>query len=141
MITTAARRIHSQASDELVEAVGVGEMLAGVDGATVVGGTVVGGTVVGGTVVGGTVVGASVVGGAVGDVLLLGKVGTVTLGAALRIALLILLAAPQPTISNPTARAAARMTTLLVRRRMPASPPRVLETPGGQHIATRIAPA
>jgi hypothetical protein len=121
MITMAASSIHSQTSDELVELVGVGEMLGGVDGATVVGATVVGATVVGGTVVGGTVVG-TVVGGAVGEVLLLGRVGTVMLGAALRIALLMLLAAPQPTASNPTARAAASRTTVLVKRRIPAFP-------------------
>jgi hypothetical protein len=113
MITMAAMRIHSQASDEPVELVGVGEMLGGVEGGAV------GASVVGGTVVGGTVVGTSVVGGAVGEVLLLGTVGRVTLGAALLIALLILLAAPQPAASNPTARTAASRTTVFVRRRMP----------------------
>ena len=49
----------------------------------------------------------------------LGRVGRVMLGAALLIALLRL--PPQPAASNPTARAAAKRTTLLVRRRMPGS--------------------
>ena len=49
----------------------------------------------------------------------LGRVGRVMLGAALLIALLRL--PPQPAASNPTARAAAKRATLLVRRRMPGS--------------------
>jgi hypothetical protein len=86
MTTTAAMRIHSHSSDEVVEAAG--------DGATL------GAAVVGAAVVGGTVVGASVVGWAVGPVVgeppPVGRVGRVTLGAALLIALLMLLAAPLP---------------------------------------------
>ena len=49
----------------------------------------------------------------------LGRVGRVMLGAALLIALLRL--PPQPAAINPTARAAAKRTTLLVRRRMTGS--------------------
>src|SRR5215469_4880686 len=78
MITTAAIRIHSQSRDEPVEAAG--------DGDTVTPAVV--GTGVAGAVVGASVVGASVVGGAVGPVVgepfPVGRVGRVTLGAALR---------------------------------------------------------
>src|SRR5215831_16356607 len=110
MITTAAMRIHSQTSDEPVELAGDGAT----DGAAVAGGAVV---------VGASVVGASVVGGAVGPVVgepfPVGRVGRVTLGATLLIALLS--PPPQPAASNPTARAATTRTTLFVRRRMPGS--------------------
>src|SRR5215831_17257533 len=101
MITTAAMRIHSHSRDEPVEAAGDGDTA----GAAVVGASV------GGAVVGASVGGASVVGGAVGPVvgeplLPVGRVGRVTLGAALLIAPPILLAAPQPAASKATARAA-----------------------------------
>src|SRR6516162_2382150 len=73
MITTAAMRIHSHSSEEVVEAAG--------DGATL-GAAVVGAAVGGASVVGASVVGASVVGGAVGPVVgPVGRVGRVTLGA------------------------------------------------------------
>src|SRR6516225_4219746 len=123
MITTAAMRIHSQSSDEAVELAGDVEIVGAVVGATVVGATVVGATVVGASVVGGAVVAGAVVAGAVvagaSSLAWVGRVGRVTLGAALLIALPILLAAPQPAASNATAKAAAIRTTLLVRRRMP----------------------